>query len=79
MRAWDDHIARQRITFPLILSKYVDLATDKTTYVATTTGETPILGDLDFVSPSLRDLLEFSRKTDVQVIAVDITASQPAA
>jgi hypothetical protein len=29
----------------------VDLATAKTTYVATTTGETPILGDLDFVSP----------------------------
>lgn len=78
MRAWIDQIARPGVTFrPDPEHTYVGLATGKTAYIVTASGETPVLGEMDFATPYLRHVLGFLGITDVHVIAADMTVSDP--
>ncbi|WP_299138925.1 NAD(P)H-dependent oxidoreductase [uncultured Tateyamaria sp.] len=79
LKAWVDHVARPGVTFrPDPEQTYVGLATGKTAYVVVATGETPVMGDMDFVSPYLVHVLGFLGLTDVHVIAADMTVVDPA-
>lgn len=79
MKAWIDQIARPGLTFrPDPEKTYVGLATGKTAYIVVATGETPVMGGMDFVSPYLVHVLGFLGLTDVHVIAADMTVVDPA-
>ncbi len=79
LKAWVDHVARPGVTFrPDPDQTYVGLATCKTAYIVVATGETPVMGDMDFVSPYLVHVLRFLGITDAHVIAADMTVVDPA-
>ncbi len=79
LKAWVDHVARPGLTFrPDPDQTYVGLATGKTAYIVVATGETPVMGEMDFVSPYLVHVLGFLGITDVHVIAADMTVVDPA-
>lgn len=74
LKAWIDHVARPGATFRTDPEQaYVGLATGKTAYIVVATGETPVMGEIDFVSPYLVHVLGFLGITDVHVIAADMT------
>ena len=79
LKAWVDQVARPGLTFrPDPKQTYVGLATGKSAYIVVATGETPVMGEMDFVTPYLRHVLAFLGITDVRIISADMTVADPA-
>ena len=79
LKAWVDHVVRPGLTFrPDPEQSYVGLTTGKTAYIVVATGETPVMGGMDFVSPYLVHVLGLLGIADVHVIAADMSVVDPA-
>lgn len=67
-KAWADLVARVGITFRYGEHGPIGLLENKKAYVAVVSGGTPIDGEIDFLTPWIRQYLKFIGITDVQMV-----------
>lgn len=78
LKAWIDQIARPGITFRSDPDMgYIGLVTGTTAYVVIATGETPVGGEMDYISGYIGHVLGFLGIQDVHVVAADMTVNEP--
>ncbi len=71
LKAYFDLIARANKTFNYTSEGPVGLVKNKKAILAIATGGTPLNSPYDFVSPYLKQFLNFIGITDIQVVAID--------
>jgi FMN-dependent NADH-azoreductase len=71
LKAWIDMIARAGLTFRYTQDGPVGLVNGKKAYVVVATGGVAVDSDADFLTPWLRQMLDFVGITDVEFIVAD--------
>ncbi|MEO1619697.1 MAG: NAD(P)H-dependent oxidoreductase [Cyanobacteria bacterium J06632_3] len=71
LKAYIDLVARAGLTFSYSSEGPKGLLADRKTYVAITSGGTPVGSDIDYASGYLKHVLSFLGITDVEIFAAD--------